>query len=244
MRLAAFIAAAVLVSAAPVLAADPLTPDQKAAVEQVIRDTLQHHPEIVLEALEAAERQHEAEAREDSKKAIAAANADLYADPSSPAGGNVKGDVTIVEFFDYRCPYCKAIEPSLETLIKADGNLRIVYKEFPILGPASVYAARVALASVAQGKYDAFHNAMMAVKGPIDDDAVRHTAGSVGLDMAKIESGVDGEDIDRVIAANYKLARALDVDGTPAFVIGDRMLPGVESVETLKAAIAAVRKGG
>jgi protein-disulfide isomerase len=234
-----------LAASAPAASAeDALTPEQKAAVEQLIRETIAKHPEIVLDALDKAQSRRDADAAAHEKEIIADARKELISDPASPVGGNPAGDVTIVEFFDYRCPYCKAIEPSLEALLKADGKLRIVYKEFPILGPASVYAARVALAAVPAGKYGDFHRAMMAVKGPIDEDVVRKTAEGVGLDMAKIEFDMESDAVSHAIAANMKLAQQLNVDGTPAFIIGDEMLPGPDGVAALREAIAKARAGG
>jgi len=225
-------------------AADPLTPAQKDAVEQLIRNTIAEHPEIVIDALKSAQAKSDAEQAAAVKKAIAARREQLVADPSSPVGGNPKGDVTIVEFFDYRCPYCKEVEPALEALIREDHGIRIVYKEFPILGPASVYAAHVALAARAQGKYDAFHRAMMAVKGTIDEDVVRRTAASCGIDVKALGGALDAPEIDRIIKANYKLAESLEIEGTPAFVVGDYLLPGVPEMDDLKKLIADIRKGG
>ena len=225
-------------------AADPLTPEQKDAIEQLIRDTIANHPEIVTEALKAAQQKDDAEAAETVRHAIVDQRARLVADPATPVGGNPDGDVTIVEFFDYRCPYCKEVEPSLEALLKEDHKLRIVYKEFPILGTASVYAAHVALAARAQGKYDAFHRAMMAVKGTIDEAVVRHTAAGVGIDMAKLDGAMKSAEIDGIIKGNYELAQALEIDGTPSFVVGNTLLPGVADIDTLRKLIADLRKGG
>ena len=221
--------------------AESFTPEQKAAIEALIRDTIANHPDIVIEALESAQQKDRKEAAETARQAIVAQRSALLSDPSSPEGGNPKGDVTIVEFFDYRCPYCKEVEPSLEALLKEDGKLRIVYKEFPILGPASVYAARVALAARAQGKYDDFHRTMMAVKGTIDEETVRRTAAGIGLDMAKLAADEDAGD--RIIKSNYALAQTLDIGGTPAFVVGDMLLPGVADIDTLRQVVATVRKG-
>ena len=242
-RLIRLAACLMLVAAGVPVRAEPLTPEQKAAVEALIRDTIANHPEIVLDALRAEQQKDRKEAADAVRQAIVAQRGALLSDPSSPVGGNAKGDVTIVEFFDYRCPYCKEVEPALEALLKEDGKLRIIYKEFPILGPASVYAARVALAAHAQGKYDAFHRAMMAVKGSIDEATVRRTAAGVGLDMAKLADAADGDGIDRVIQDNYALAEALEIDGTPAFIVGDVMLPGVADIGVLRQTVAKVRKG-
>jgi protein-disulfide isomerase len=238
------IAALVLLALAAPARADPLTPQQKDAVEQIIRDTIANHPEIVLDALKAAQQKSEAQEAADVRQAIVAERDMLLSDPTSPVGGNPKGDVTIVEFFDYRCPYCKEVEPSLEALLKEDSKLRIVYKEFPILGPASVYAARVALAARAQGRYGAFHDAMMAVKGSIDDEVVRRTAAAAGIDMTQAARTVDSGDITGIIKRNFALAQTLDIDGTPAFVVGHDMLPGVADIDTLRAAVAKERQGG
>jgi protein-disulfide isomerase len=244
VRCILLLACLLMLAGARPAAADPLTPEQKDAVQQLIRDTLANHPEIVIEALKAAQQKSDAEAADNVRRAIVDQRARLVSDPASPVGGNASGDVTIVEFFDYRCPYCKEVEPSLEALLKEDRKLRIVYKEFPILGAASVYAARVALASRGQGKYDAFHRAMMAVKGTIDSEVVRRTAAGVGIDMAKLESAVKAAEIDGIIKGNYALAESLEITGTPAFIIGDTMVPGVADIDTLRKLVAEVRKGG
>jgi protein-disulfide isomerase len=229
--------------AAPAIA-DPLTPAQRGAIEQLIRDTIANHPEIVIDALRDAQQKSDAEAQAKVRQAIVTERDALLHDPSSPEGGNPHGDATIVEFFDYRCPYCKEVEPSLETLLKEDGKLRIVYKEFPILGPASLYAAHVALAARAEGKYDTFHRAMMAVKGTIDDDVVRRTAESVGIDVKKLTTAIDGEQVEHIVKDNYALAQMLQIDGTPAFIVGDTLLPGVADIDTLRKAVADLRQGG
>lgn len=239
--------AAVLLAAAPASAlagGDALTPAQKAAVETMIHNYLMSHPEVIVQSVKGAQQADEAQAATATRQAIQARHAELYSDPTSPIGGNPKGDVTIVEFFDYRCPYCKAIEPTLETLLKEDGKLRIVYKEFPILGPASVYATRVALAARHQDKYAAFHKRMMAQKGQIDDAVILETAAAAGLDVARIKAEMNAPDIDHIIKADYALADAINVQGTPAFVIGDTLVPGVADIADLRKLIAQARQGG
>lgn len=247
LRLFRWLLAAALLAATPASAladGDALTPAQKAAVETMIHDYLMNHPEVIVQSVKGAQQADEAQATAAAQRAIQAHRAELYSDPTSPVGGNPKGDVTIVEFFDYRCPYCKAIEPTLETLLKEDGKLRIIYKEFPILGPASVYASRVALAARHQDKYAAFHKRMMAQKGQIDDAVVLKTAAAAGLDVARIKAEMNAPDIDRIIKADYALADAINVQGTPAFVIGDTLVPGVADISDLRKLIAQARQGG
>ena len=248
MLSALFRAAAALLLAAclvvPVHAAEPLTPEQKAAVEQVIHDYFMAHPEFMVDVIHAAEAKLKAEKEQEAKQAIASKRSELINDETAPVGGNPKGDVTIVEFFDYRCPYCKQMEPSLETLLKQDGKIRIVYKEFPVLGEASVYASRIALASRKQGKYAAFHDAMMATKGQITSDTVLQVAKSVGLDVEKAKAEMNAEEINEIIKRNYALAEALDIQGTPAFVIGDALVPGATDLDALKKLVAEARKPG
>jgi protein-disulfide isomerase len=244
-RLTACLVAALLfvAGAGVALADDPLTPEQRTAIEALIRDTLIKHPDIIIDAVKAAQQQGP-QAADNTRKAIADNRVPLLADPDSPVGGNPQGDVTIVEFFDYRCPYCKEFEPTLETLLKEDGKVRVVYKEFPILGPASVLAAHVALVARAQGKYGDFHRAMMAQKGKIDDTVVLRIAASAGLDMATLREAAASEAVDTIIKHNYALAQSLDIQGTPAFVVGGTLVPGVIDIAELRQLLAQARKGG
>jgi protein-disulfide isomerase len=230
--------------AAPAGAAEPLTPEQKQAVEQVIHDYLLDHPELMIEVLHAAEAKLKEQKAAGARQEIGARRDELLHDADTPVGGNPKGDVTIVEFFDYRCPYCKEVEPALEALLREDGKIRIVYKEFPVLGPASVYAARIALAARHQGKYAAFHQAMMARKGQITEDVVLKVAADSGIDVAKAKAEMNSSEIDGLIKRNYALADALDIQYTPAFVIGDELVPGAADIDHLRALVAAARKPG
>ncbi len=229
--------------ASPVRAEEALTPQQKSAVDQEIHDYIVAHPEVLLDALKAAQQKSDQQAAEDARQVIAARRQELLADPDDLVGGNPKGDATIVEFFDYRCPYCKEVEPVLDALLLEDKKLRIVYKEFPILGEASVFASRAALAAKKQGKYAAFHRAMMAVKGNITDETVLKVASSVGLDTGKIKADMGAPEIDRILKANYALAEALRIDGTPGIIVGDTLIPGATDIATLRKDIAAARKG-
>jgi protein-disulfide isomerase len=230
-------------------AADPLAPPDalpkdRAALDQEIHDYLMSHPDVVLDALKAGQAQADAKAADQSRRTIVTKQKELLDDPDDLVQGNPKGDVTLVEFFDYRCPYCKEVEPSLDALLKEDGKLRIVYKEFPILGEASVYATHVALAAKKQGKYAEFHRAMMATKGDINDATVLNVAQSVGLDIAKIKTDMSAPANDKLIDKNYALADALNIQGTPAIIIGDTLIPGATDLDALRKDIAASRKNG
>ena len=218
-------------------------PKDRAGLDQAIHDYLMAHPDVVVDALKAAQQQADAKAAEQSRRTIMSRQKDLLDDADDLVQGNPKGDVTLVEFFDYRCPYCKQVEPSLDALLKEDGKLRIVYKEFPILGEASIYATHVALAAKQQGKYAEFHRAMMATKGDISDDTVLNVATSLGLDMTKIKTDMTAPEIDKLIDKNLALADALDIQGTPALIIGDTPIPGAVDLDGLRKDIAAARKG-
>jgi protein-disulfide isomerase len=225
-------------------AADKVTPAQRSAFEQIIHDYILHHPEVIVEALQSAEEKMKAQSEESARAAVVERSRELLDDPTAPIAGNPKGDVTIVEFFDYRCPYCKQVEPALEALLKEDHELRIVYKELPILGKDSIYAARVALAARKQAKYDKFHTEMMATKGQIDEKVILQVAADSGLDVEQVKSDMPAAEIDDIIKRNYDLAQALDIHGTPAFVIGGELVAGAIDIETMKRRIAAARKPG
>jgi protein-disulfide isomerase len=234
----------VLLCLAGQAAAQSSTPIEQQRIEQIIHDYLLKHPEVVVEALRAAEAQDKQKQAEATRAAIAAKRKELLDDPSAPTGGNPKGDVTLVEFFDYRCPYCKRVQPSVEALLKEDHKLRVVYKEFPILGPPSVLAVHVAFAALKQGKYERFHTAMMATKGEseITENVVLKVAADAGLDMARVKIDMNTPEIDQIIKRNYELAEALGINGTPGFVIGDTLIPGAVDLATLKQTIADARK--
>jgi len=235
------VALVLLLPRLPASAAD-FSPDQRKAIEAIIHDYLVKNPEVMLDALEAAKEKLTKDAHDKAGAALTSRQHEILDDPASPVAGNPKGDVTLVEFFDYRCPYCKQVEPSLEALLGEDHQLRFVYKEMPVLGPVSVVAARVALAARNQGKYDAFHKAMMNTKGQIDEAAVYKVAGSVGLDMDRLKREMNSPEVQQAIKANLDLAEALEIRGTPGFIIGDEIVPGAVDLGTLKQLIADARK--
>ena len=159
----------------------------------------------------------------------------LERDPNAPVLGNPEGDVTIVEFFDYNCPYCKRAMPEVQALLASDKNVRLVYREWPILGEGSVFATRAALASRAQGKYEEMHWAMMGLKGRIGEERVMKVAKDLGLDLDKLRADMNSPEVEEHIATSMQLAQALGFNGTPSFVIGQSLVPGfVEQAQLQK----------
>lgn len=224
----------------PAFAAGEISQDQ---LDQRIHDYILAHPEVLMQALQSLdERQRQAEAAE-ARKVLKARAADIFHDKQSPVGGNAQGNVTLVEFFDYNCPYCRMMAPIMEQAVADDPQLRIVYKEFPILGPDSVFAAKAALAADKQGKYAAFHKALYAAKTRVTEAVVLKTAAEAGLDVERMKADMRQLDIQPSIDRNTELAQALRITGTPGFVAGDQIYPGATDLATLKIFVNQARTG-
>lgn len=228
----------------PVGAADaPASPEpQRAAIESIIHDYLLSHPDVVIEALRNADAKLKADAKDREKAELKEHWNELVNDPGTPVGGNPKGEVTLVEFFDYRCPYCKEVQPLVQKLAAEDPAVRLVYKDIPLLGPASVTAAHAALAAQRQGKYEAYHNLLMGLKGQLGDDTVFTVAKAVGLDVDRLKKDMTAPEIDQQVRANLALAKVLDVHGTPTFIAGDQVVEGALDLPALKQLLADARK--
>jgi protein-disulfide isomerase len=231
---------------APAPASQPSA--QEPSVQQAIHDYIIAHPEVIIESLRRAKAKAEQEQGALVKSKIAALRKELVEDPDAPVLGNPRGDVTLVEFFDYRCPYCRQVEPWLQTLIKEDSGVRLVEKELPILGPASVYAARVALAANKQGKHTAFRNALMAKEGNMDEqniheDLVLQVAQSVGLDIERMNVDLKSPEVEAEIRGNMRMAQSLGLTGTPAFIIGNELVPGATDLATFRDMVLDARRG-
>jgi len=237
--------AAVLLALAVQLpaAAQPFSSDQKKAIEEIVRAYILKNPEIIREAVEALQAKEQQSAEERRVEALARLKDELAFDPGSPVLGNPAGDVTVVEFFDYRCPYCKRTAPVIDQLVKDDGRIRRVMKEFPILGPESLFASRVALAAKAQGKYEQVHRLLIAAKGALDQETVMKLAKEAGLDMAQLKRDLSSAAIDEALKKNRDLAGQLEITGTPAFIIGKEFVPGAAELDTFKTIVARARKG-
>lgn len=209
-------------------------------VEAIVRDLLQREPELVYQALQELQRRQTAAEADRRKAALVARKDDLFHHAASPVGGNPEGDVTLVEFFDYHCAYCRRVVTSVRSLVETDQDLRVVFKEFPILGEDSVRAARAALAAERQGLYMPLHFALMA-SNDLSLDGIMKTAADVGLDTGQLAEDMNSPAIQEEIDATYALARTLGIDGTPAFVIDDELIPGAVSQEHLAALIDEAR---
>ncbi len=232
---------AALLSAVPhAIAADM----SRAEVEKIVREYLLANPEILNEMLSELKAREEANATDRAKAAITDNRDALLNDGYSYVAGNPNGDVTLVEFFDYRCGYCKKVRDDVVNFMGADTNVRVVFKEFPILGAASIEASRAAIASRKQGddKYWAFHQAMLGADG-LDSDAIYDIAAGQGIDVAKLKEDMKAPEVDQVITKNHELAEKIGIDGTPAFIVGDQLYPGALDADELKAIVAAHRGG-
>ena len=222
------------------------SPEWQQAVEKAIESYILSHPELIEKTLQALEAKRQDTERQRLRGVIAARRADLLTDPDSPVSGNQQGDVTVVEFFDYRCGFCKRVAGAVTQLQKDDPRVRIVYKNFPILGQTSELAAKAALASKAQGRYQAFHEALLAAKGELTKEQVLQIATEVGLDANRLAKDMENPEWALMIDRNRALAKELGIGGTPAFVVGNELVPGEMDLSALKELVAQARtnKGG
>jgi protein-disulfide isomerase len=214
----------------------------KAVLGKSIREYLMANPEVLVEAMQELEKRQDSQRDAVAAKGVQENQAELYRDPETPVGGNPSGDVTIVEFNDYQCPYCKKAYQAMKSVVGSDGKVRIIYKDLPILGDASKIAAQAALASMKQGKHQALHNALMEFGGKLDRDKILEIAVGVGVDRAQLEKDMEDPKIKALIERNLSLASTLGVRGTPAFVIGKQFVPGAVDAAALKQLIADARK--
>ena len=245
MRLWSLVTACAIAAAGiPPASAAEMTAERQKAIEDVIESYLLRNPEVIERAMRALEAKQEAAKDRAAAAGVEKYRRDLFESPSAPVGGNVDGDVTVVEFFDYRCGVCRRVHPIVEQLIASDGKIRRVYIEWPILGPESIYAARAALASRHQGgaKYLGYHDLMMETRGRLDKAKVLALAEKAGLDRRRLERDLEKPEIARIINRNYAIADALNLNGTPSFVIGRKVVRGGRSLETMQELVADARK--
>jgi protein-disulfide isomerase len=222
------------------------SPEQKRAIEDIVKEYLIANPEVFLEVQQSLEAKMEKIQAERIKTAIAENAPEIYRSPDAPVAGNPKGDITVVEFFDYNCGYCKRGFPDLAKLIEKDSRVRVVLKELPILSKGSEEASRVALAAKKQGKYWELHRALLEAKGQANEASALKLAEKLGLDVAKLKKDMDAPDVKAEIGSVRELANKMGINGTPHFLVGDRGIAGApeDLYEQLAKNVAELRQSG
>ena len=223
--------------------------DQVQQIQQVVHDYLVNNPEVLVEVSNALQQKQLTTITSQVETAVPKYVDQIFQANDRPVLGNPKGNITMVEFFDYQCPHCKVMTSIVDSLIKANPNLKVIFAEWPIFGPNSKYAAEAALASLEQGKYHAFHTALINKGYPLDKNTVLKLAKSVGLDTNKLQKDMQNTAIDQQLQANFELAKETGIIrlGTPAFIIGNvdknkfRFVPGQIDQGTLQNAIDQVK---
>jgi protein-disulfide isomerase len=242
----AAISSAALLSA-PAVHAQGFTPAQRGEIESIIKDYLLKNPEVMQEVMQELEKRQAVAEVEKAKGAIAANKEAIFNSPRQVTLGNPKGDVTMVEFFDYNCGYCKRAMIDMMELLKADANLKVVLKEFPVLGEGSVQAAQVAAALSLQDKsgkkYLDFHQKLLSGRGQADKTRALAAAKEAGADMARLEKDMNGAEVRATLEESFKLAETLGLNGTPSYVINNDVVIGAVGLAALKEKISTARCG-
>ncbi|MFC7704956.1 DsbA family protein [Plastorhodobacter daqingensis] len=235
-----------LALAAPADAFDigAMSAPEREAFGEAVRSYLMENPEVLVEAITVLEQRQFAQAAENDGALIAMNRDAILDDGHSWVGGNLEGDVTLVEFVDYRCGFCRRAHPEVEALIAQDGNIRLILKEFPILGEQSTLASRFAVAVQQQAgddSYKAAHDALMELRGDVTIPTLERLAGELGLDAPAVIAHMNAESVSEVLRANHQLAERLRISGTPTFILEDQMLRGYLPLEGMQEMVAAVR---
>ncbi len=247
-RYLAVVCAALLAAAVPqAVRAQDFSPAQRGSIETIVRDYLIAHPEVIQEAMTELEKRQTAAEAEKHKVAIKDNAQKLFSSPNQVTLGNPNGNVTFVEFFDYNCGYCKRAMSDMLTLMKDDPKLKVVLKEFPVLGPGSVEAAKVAVAVRMQDKagkkYLEFHQKLLGGRGPADEAHALAVAKDVGMDMGRLQKDMNSPEVKATLEEDFKLAEALGLNGTPSYVIGSEVVIGAVGLPGLQEKVNTARCG-
>lgn len=246
MKRFAIIAALWACFSTPLLAFEinSMSDEERQIFREEVRAYLLSNPEVLIEAIGVLEQRQEAAADVGDEQLIAVNSAAIFDDTGSYVGGNLDGDIVMVEFLDYKCGFCKRAFPEVSELIRTDGNIRFIIKEFPILGEQSVLASRFAI-SVLQNAdaetYAEVHDNLMAFRGEISTASLERLANTLGLDVPKIMEGMNADAVTAVIAENRALAQRIDINGTPGFVIGNQMVRGYMPLDGMRELISEIR---
>jgi protein-disulfide isomerase len=227
--------------------ADEFSTSQRGEVERIVREYLVAHPEVIQDAMAELEKRQSAAEAEKHKTAVKQYSEALFSSPRQVVLGNPDGNVTFVEFFDYNCGYCKRAMGDMLALMKDDPNLKVVLKEFPVLGPGSVEAAQVAVAVRMQDKsgkkYLEFHQKLLGGRGQVDKARALAVAKDIGLDMGRLDKDLASAEVKTTLQESFKLAEALGLNGTPSYVIGEDVVVGAVGLDALKEKINTSRCG-
>lgn len=237
-------AALAAVMATAGLAQDAMTDAERAAFRAEVKAYLLENPEVLIEAMDVLQSRQQAAAQQNDQMIVDANRDAIFNDAASWVGGNPDGDVTVVEFLDYRCGYCRKAWQEVEELVKSDGNIRIVMKEFPILGEQSVISSRFAIAVLQLHGPDAYataHDALIALRADATPESLERLAGDLGHDWAELQTRMDAPEVTAVIEANHALAQQLDITGTPTFVVDGTMVRGYVPLDGMRDIIAQER---
>ena len=240
-RLIAGLALATRLSA-PALA--EMTTAERDAFRAEVRAYLLEHPEVLIEAMNELEARDQIAAAERDKAMLAEYDDQIFNDPASWVGGNPDGDITVVEFIDYRCGYCRKAWQEVDQLVEGDGNIRFVLKEFPILGEASVLSSRFAIAVLqlhGNDAYRAAHDALLSMRADPSPEALARLAEDMGLDPQPIADRMNSAEVTKVIEDNHRLAQTMDISGTPTFVVGGTMVRGYVPLDAMQDIVAEQR---
>ncbi|SLN27602.1 Disulfide bond formation protein D precursor [Roseivivax jejudonensis] len=242
-------AALALATATPAVAFDitDMTDSEREAFRTEVREFLMENPQVILEAVDALEAQQAAEQAEADSELIAANAEAIFDDGYSWVGGNPDGDITVVEFMDYRCGYCRRAKEEVEQLVESDGNIRLVLKEFPILGEASLLSSRFAVATqnvAGDDAYKSVHDALMAMSNEPNETALERLANTLGLDADAIFAEMESDAVTEELQSVRALAQELQINGTPTFVMGEELVRGYVTLDQMRQIVADAREAG
>jgi len=245
-RMAILIAVTLILGVPTFASAQTFSPYQRQEIEKIIKEYLLAHPEVIQDVTVELEKRQQAAEAEKHRAAVAENNATLFSSPHQVVLGNPRGNVTMVEFFDYNCGFCKRALSDMLDLLKTNPDLKFVLKEFPVLGQGSVEAAHVAIAVRMQDgtgkKYLEFHQKLLGGRGQADKARALAIAKDVGFDVARIEKDMNSDEVKKTIDESMKLAEALGVNGTPSYVVGGDVIVGAVGLDALKEKIATEHK--
>ena len=237
LMVAAFLAALSVTHAK----AQEFSADQKTLIKELALEALLENPEIIEQAYHLLQTRRQAQQEATIAEFLASRKPDFVQDPNAPVLGNPDGDVTVVEFFDYNCPYCKRAAEIVDQLLEKDQNVRLVYREWPILSEGSMFAARAALASRRQGKYAEMHKALMSAPR-VDESVTIKVAEEVGLDLERLKTDMQAPEVETHIRLSMELAQGLNINGTPTYVVGDAVAPGLIQLDQFTTLVEQARQ--